>query len=258
MLSDRIKQFLSINVTGRVFMLCTNEGVKKASLIRVYEEEVRQALEQKALEGADLAALEVLMQEELERLRLRISGEEIAPAAVEEKTPKIEQQAKPEAEPDEVEATETTAIEKKPEKKSAKATGYKPEAAAMQEKLALERKPLGELLLKDCVQQQLLTPKRAKYWVHNLSGRLKNEVEADIVGELAQNLHDKVKKFIRKNRGCNPWPTPILQDQLRTDIISVRTVKGVLLLSSQLNREIRQCEQGDGSGFVKKIMKKFF
>ncbi len=258
MLSDRIKQFLSINVTGRVFMLCTNEGVKKASQIRLYEEEVRQALEQKALDGADIAALEVLMQEELEKLRLRINGEEIVPAAVEKKKPKLEQESKPEIEPDEVEVTETSAVEKKSEKKSAQATGYKPEAAAMQEKLALERKPLGELLLKDCVQQQLLTPKRAKYWVHNLSGRLKNEVEADIVGELTQNLHDNVKKFIRKNRECNPWPTPLLQDQLRTDIISVRTIKGVLLLSSQLNREIRQCEQGSGSSFVKKIMKKLF
>jgi hypothetical protein len=249
MLNERVSQFLSINVTGRVFMLCTNEGVKNTAQIRRYEKEVRNILEQKALQGADLDELEPLMQVELENLRRRIRGEEVESPPEIQKPKPVKSQPLPVQEKAEV---------KKPAKAAKPAAGYKPSSAALHEKLEIKRKPLSELLQKDCVHAKLLTPNRAEYWAHNLTGRLVNEVEADIVSELARNLHENLIAYMRKNLETHPWKTPLQQDQLRADIHAVRTVKGILEVCSQINREIQKAENSQQKGFLQKLMKKLF
>ena len=90
--------------------------------------------------------------------------------------------------------------------------------------------------------------------MHNLSGRLIDDVEKDIVSELAKNLQDSVKKYIRKNKGQNPWSTPRLQEDLRMDISSVRTVRGMVLLSSQITQEIKTYGGGK-PGILKRLTK---
>jgi hypothetical protein len=126
----------------------------------------------------------------------------------------------------------------------------------MHEKLEVQRKPVAELLKVDCVNAGLLSSKRAEHWVHNMSGRVKEEVETEIVGEIAQSLHDKVKNYIRSNKGDNPWSTPQLQDDLRADIMAVKTVRGILLLFAQITAEVDRHEAGKKPGIMKRLWKK--
>lgn len=290
MLTDRIRQFISINVTGRVFMLCTSEGIKSPLEIRKYEQHVRDILENEAENGADIKSLEKRLKEELEEIKRQIRGETLEAPDVNLDSYKLsvdsdeelltfddgiedtdvelgdienlldsigQEQIPAESVETETPTTEEEpVIEEKPPEAKRKESGYKPEAMAMQEKLVVERKPLAELLEKECVQHYLLTQKRAKQWVHNMSGRRKEEVEAEIVSEIAQNLHENVKKHIRKNKKNNPWPTPRLQEDLRMDISCARSVRAVIMLSTQINREIEKYQAHSKPGIMKRLFKK--
>ena len=75
MLDPKIREYISINVTGRVFVFCTREGVTDTSRIRNYEKQVRDYLEQKAREGADIKQLERLTEQSLELIHQEIHGE---------------------------------------------------------------------------------------------------------------------------------------------------------------------------------------
>lgn len=251
MLSDRVNQFLSINVTGRVFMFCANEGIKEPEKIRLCQEEVRQVLEQQAMLGANIESLEKHLQEELERLKDRLKNE-VSQSVSEQDTvadnkDEITQQAR-------AEKSEETDSKDNSASKAAATGGVS--TTAYDEKLALQRKPITELLTKDCVNLKLLTPKRAGHWNHNLTGRLVNEVEKDIVSELATNLHNQVKTYIRKHKKHNPWPTPMLQEELRKDITSVKTVRGMLILATQIRQEIKSFSTTGKTGLLKMVMKK--
>lgn len=271
-LNDRVKQFLSINVTGRVFMLCTGEGMKSAIQIREYQEAIRESLEDKARQGASPAELEMLLNAELEQLRLQIHSlqAEAPRKPVTEPDAQAKSNEPAKQAPEDADSASSAAANKQADNKTPAAPDnsessdngdgkdnkptHKPETAAYQEKLKISRKPVSELLIKDCVNHQLLSPKRAKYWVHNLSGRLIEDVEKDIVAELAKNLQESVKKYIRKNKGHNPWSTPRLQEDLRMDISSVKTVRGMVLLSSQIGHEINTYGGGK-PGILKRLTK---
>ena len=126
----------------------------------------------------------------------------------------------------------------------------------MEEKLAIQRKPIHDLITKECVEFKLLTPERAKHWVNNLSGRRVEEVEKDIVDELRQNLQNNVKNFIRKNKKENPWPSPALQEELRKEISQVKTIKGMLMLTSNVLWEIRNAKESGKVSLFNRIKKK--
>ena len=304
MLSDKIKQFISINVTGHVFMFCTREGIKDPKQIRQYEKRTREHLEQKALEGADIRGVEKELKAFLEQLRNEIHGD--VNVAVDDK-PAVKEQPKtaekklvepgPETQPDpeKPQATEKdkekeTGKEKvkeqvaysddmfaeeeaqlkeeesrrkaekekarKEREKRSKQAPAKQDSARMDEKLAIQRKPIQELLTKECVEFKLLTPEWAKHWVFNLSGRRIEDVEKDIVDELRQKLHDNVKSYIRKNKKENPWPSPALQEELRMEISQVKTIKGMLMLSSNILWEIRNAKQSGKVSLFNRIKKK--
>ena len=241
MLSDRVNQFLTINVTGRVFMFCANEGIRDPEKIRLCQEEVRQVLEQQAMLGANIELLEKHLHEEFERLKERLHHEASESFSEDTTASDSEDDIKDHAK----------------SKAAAKATATgKVSTTPYDEKLALQRKPIAELLTKDCVNLKLLTPKKAGQWNHNLTGRLVDEVEKDIVSELATNLHDQVKTYIRKHKKQNPWPTPMLQEELRKDITSVKTVRGMLILATQIRQEIKSFSSTGKTGLLKKVMKK--
>jgi hypothetical protein len=109
----------------------------------------------------------------------------------------------------------------------------------MTEKLANERKPIQTLLCEDCVQLGLLKPKRAEYLVTQFAGKLPNEAEDEVVIELRNNLHEQVRKFMRKHKG-GPWASPKDQEDLRLEIARTPTVRSMLLLTRQLLRERQQ------------------
>lgn len=330
MLNDKTRQFISINVTGRVFMFCTKEGVKEPLKIREYEKQVREFLEKKALEGAGIRELEGLTKQKLEELKAQIHAETAAPEAEAESMPDMleipdsvadsdlgpeingeppettsETGTSPAAEleasqlnkgqsakhqaakhqavekvrpaeqvfADDIDEQELASMEKarleKEEKEKAEKEKKRSEARqkalksdkptnepmSMQEKLNISRKPVQELLTKECVEYHLLTSSRAKHWVKHMSGRLIDDVEKDIVSEMANTLQDNVKKYIRKNKKNNPWPSPMAQEQLRVDISSVKTVRGMLTLTAQVLWEIRQFKSND-TGLLSRLRNK--
>jgi hypothetical protein len=299
MLDDKIKQFISISVTGRVFVFCTKEGIKSTSKIRKYEKQVRDYLEQKAKEGANMKQLEKLTSECLESIRQEIQGElaQSSPAlatpvvtAVKNEPeknepeknvtePKQEAVKSPQTDAEtltneavhepasgkvaeDVKTTEpdTNKVNKKESKPASNPQAdseKKHEVASYQDKLTINRKPVVELLQKECVDFHLLTPKRAKYWVHNLSGRIIKDVEAEIVNEISDNLLKNVRTYMRKNKKDHPWQSPSAQEQVRSDITSTRTIKGMLMLTSQILWEARQHKNSDNNGLLKKMFKKF-
>jgi hypothetical protein len=253
MLDNKIKQYLSISVTGRVFIFCTKEGIKNASLIRKYEKQVRDYLEQKAIEGADIKQLEQLTAERLELLRQEIHGEQPQTVTPEKIAPP--QQAEVVELPD----LETHSADNPPERKSSKSADSAVKAhqtASYQEKLTIHRKPVVELLKKECVDFHLLSPERAKHWVHQLSGRFIDDIEPVIVNELSDNLLKNIRTYIRKNKNEHPWQTPMAQEQVRIDIASTKTIKGILTLTSQILWEIRQNKNSGNSGLLNRIRNK--
>jgi len=276
MLDHKIREYISISVTGRVFVFCAKEGVKNTAQIRKYEKQIRDFLEKKANEGADIKELERLTSERLELLRQEINGQpterpterpvretEQFKQTVQQKT----QTAKPPIEKVVVHAEKVTekpekAVAKKPaqpqknKEKSATASKKKPEVASYQEKLTIHRKPVVELLKKECVDFHLLTPERARHWVHHLSGRFIEDVEPDIVSELSDKLMKNVRTYMRKNKKEHPWQSPMAQEQLRKDIFSTKTIKGMLTLTSQILWEIRQSNQEANTGLLGRIRSK--
>jgi len=254
--TKKLSGLITATLAGKVFTVCWEEGVNDREQISAYEQEILQKLENTCHQGASMADIERTMGIELEALRMKLRGESNdsqddwdilrnANAADDESTPEIVEESQPEPK-----------AARKPPAKPKKSSGYKPESVDMHKKLEIQRKPVADLVATECVQMGLLDRKRADYWVHNMPGRVKEEVEADIVDELARNLHDKVKKYIRKNKGDNPWSTPQLQNDLRTDIMSVKTVKGMLLLSTSISLEVSRHEEGKKPGVFKRLWKK--
>jgi len=281
-LSDKVKQFINFNVTGRVFMLCTSEGVKDPTEVRQYEQEIRNFVENAAVDIVDIKILEELMLEEMEFLRLRIRGEEPAKKGsvlssqakmiTEDDTIAFEDMAShPDGEADLIgeeelnvdqpieESIESAEIFEDPVKAEAdkfKDTGYKTEVMEMEKKLVIGRKPIADFLTNECIAHHLITPKKAHEWVHKMPGRVKEEIEAEIVAELSLNLHQFAKKYIRKNKNNNPWSTPTLQNDLKMDIESVKTVRGVLILSDQIRQEIATYQENSRPSILKRLFKK--
>ena len=257
-MKDRVKQFIAINVTARVFMLCSQEGVREAKQIRQYEKQIRDALLAKSDDSTVVSQVEQYMQEELEHLKKQIHG-----IADPEKPAVQEDSSKPEevlyddnSFVEEKRKTKQPEVEGKTQnRQQAQETGYVPEYQTQDKKLIADRKPVGELLKKDCVDFGLLTRKRAKYWMTYMSGRVREEAEADIVSELKDKLQQQVKSYIRKNRKKNPWSTPQLQEDLRSDISMVKSVKGVVMLAGHIHKEIAKYEGGK-PGILKRLMKK--
>jgi len=271
---NTLSSLMLANITGNVFMLCRDMGKCDADNIRQYEQRIIIALQKKAGQGASEAELHKQLMIELDRIRHGFNNFKMPEAeqpivqSTEHASVQNDQLIAHLTASNPVEASDIPddeAVETGEDSDAAQAaedspvnrkdSGYKPKHTEMQEKLQIERKPLADLLKKDCVDHGLLSSKRAKHWVHNMSGRIKEEVEADVVIEISQNLHKKVKNYISKNKGDNPWSTPILQNDLRNDITSVKTVRGVLLLSAQINAEVDRHEAGKKPGIFKRLFK---
>ncbi len=273
MSDNSVSGLIKATLTGKVFVVCFEEGVMDRDRVMRYENAILNKLQKKNISGASMAELEQTLFAELEHLRKILRGEiDDDLNVVEEQMLHFDEgETEDISELDEFDLDKLFGISDEPadddeldepeeaaakEQQPRKSSGYKPESMDMHEKLEIQRKPVAELIKSECVSASLLSSKRAKHWVHNMSGRVKEEVETEIVAELAQNLHDKVKNYIRKNKGENPWSTPQLQNDLRSDIMSVKTVKGILLLSAQINQEVDRHEAGKKPGVFKRLWKK--
>jgi hypothetical protein len=273
---DSLSGLFKATLTGRVFLICREENLLDQQKILQHEQSILKRLETLSAEGGSMTDIQHRMSEELDKLRKILRGE-IEPedepellevddiegsAEVDLDNLDLEKMFSDTTELDDEEQEQSDDLsgdpvkEVKKPKKPEKSSGYKPAAMDMHEKLEVQRKPVAELLKVDCVNAGLLSSKRAEHWVHNMSGRVKEEVETEIVGEIAQSLHDKVKNYIRSNKGDNPWSTPQLQDDLRADIMAVKTVRGILLLFAQITAEVDRHEAGKKPGIMKRLWKK--
>lgn len=125
----------------------------------------------------------------------------------------------------------------------------KPEntAKSIDVKLAESRTPLQKLVRQDCVRLSLVSPEKAEQMVIQMTGKTREQAEADIMQELRNNLHKQVQLYIRKHKG-GPWASMKLQEGLRLDITKTHSVQDVLLLTRKLLKEREHWEASNTKG----------
>lgn len=253
-MADVSDDLININVSGRVLVACRGKGVPTPKCVAIYTRAVREAVD-KLLEGKPvtigsiesvLTSQTALLEESLRTLPERL---EEKPSVVFDPDVEIpEQFVEEETEPAE-EIEEVKEEKKRPKEESKK----KPEPVTMEEKLKQERKPLRKLISEDCVTLGLVTKDRAKKMLVEMTGRMPEEAEELVIGELRNNLHDQVRKFMRKNKG-GPWNTPMVQEELRLDIVSTRSVITLLTLTRQILREREKWEAENKKGLLHSLV----
>jgi hypothetical protein len=127
-------------------------------------------------------------------------------------------------------------------------------AKSFEEKLAEQRLVLKDLVNKDCLQLGLLTPERITEICEHLTGKTPQQAEQAIITEVRNNLHQQIRKYIRKNKG-GPWGSAKQQNELRLEIQSTDTLRSVLSLTRHLLRERKQWEK-NSSGGLRGLLKK--
>lgn len=233
-----LKTMVALNVSGRVLLLCNSLGIRDPEEIQNLKQRVTQEiLTHMEEQSLDTRALPGLLEERLRKLsdELRQPTEtksDVKPAttaaAVPPKaSPRVQSTPPPETKP--VESQEEV------EEKDSHAK-TKQQSRDMTVKLATERKPIQRLVTEDCVQLGLLDLERAQYLVRQLPGKEVRQAELEVVTELRNNLHQQVRRFIRKHGG-GPWPSPKDQEDLRLEITKTPTIRSVLFLTRQILRE---------------------
>jgi hypothetical protein len=228
-MKDDLEKAVDLNLAARVMLVCNMHGLKDSVEISSKRENVKQQVMQRISDrGVGVEGISELLDECIGELELELEqgivhGESITPC----NDPSEEEQATPDPN------------QAAPSIKQKKTTGYQPHAAEMTKKLKDERKPIQNLLREDCVQLGLLEPKRAEYLITQFAGKLPHVAEEEVVIELRNNLHQQVRRFMRKHKG-GPWASPKDQEELRLEIARTPTVRSTLFLTRQLLRERQQ------------------
>lgn len=222
------EKLIKVNTQGRVFVTCQSRGVYDPAIIGYYAEILEQEIlallpdestpaEFHRILGERLLWLENELDQVREESPLRSSVPESGVAAefVSE------------------EAFETTTTSTREEKKT---SGYVPEAITLPERLKDQRSIMEHLLNNDCITLKLVTPEEAKHFKHELTGKLPETAEEELVTRLRNVLHEQVRKFIRKNNG-GPWATASLQHEVRMDITKTRSLRSLVSLARELLNE---------------------
>lgn len=125
----------------------------------------------------------------------------------------------------------------------------KPEitAKSIDVKLAESRTPLQKLVREDCVRLSLLSPEKAKTMATQMTGKTREQAEAEIMQELRNSLHQQVQTYVRKNKG-GPWGSTKQQEEIRLDITKTHSVQDVLLLTRKLLKERQHWESSQSKG----------
>jgi hypothetical protein len=227
-MKEDLEKTVDLNLAARVMLVCSTHGIKDPVEINSRRENLKQEIMQRIAEdniGVD--GLSDLMDGCIGKLEFELEhGTDKSDQMPASKEPVEEKQA----------ADQYPTVQ---DVKAKKRSGYQPHAEEMTKKLESERKPIQNLLLEDCVQLRLLEQKRAEYLVTQFAGKLPHVAEEEVVIELRNNLHQQVRRFMRKHKG-GPWASPKDQEELRLEIARTPTVRSTLHLTRQLLRERRQ------------------
>ncbi len=229
-----LNELIDINAAGLVLMACNCHQIWDPEQINEHKQwVVDRIIDQMEQDKVGVESLSRIMDEKISLLNHeldKITGNETVrdvPHKSAESPPVYVQAAVHEEEKQ----------EKEEEPKSPKVdSGYKPQSKDMPTKLAQERKPIKKLILEDCVQLGLINRKRAEYVVTQMAGKQPAEAEKEVVIELRKNLHEQVRKFIRKDKE-GPWSSPKAQEELRLEIIQTPTVRSMLYLTREIFKE---------------------
>ena len=223
-MDDLLGKLIEVNISGRVFAICHSRGVLDPVIIRHYTDFMRQAVWTDLGEDCSLEEFNQVLEQQAVWLESEIdqtrphTARPVSNAVTDAATAASRQAVASPAPP---------AIARK------KATGYVPRAKSMPERLADYRANMERLLKKDCVDLNLITPNQAKMYNRRLLAEEPQQAEREIVAELCKLLHAQLRKFIRKHKG-GPWGTATLQNELREDIVSTRTLRSLATLAREL------------------------
>jgi hypothetical protein len=208
-----LDKLININASGLVLMACNSHEIWVPEEIEIHKKwVVDQIIDQMERDKIGVEGLSKIMGEKIALLNIRLEGNCDQPVQQEE----IKEEQLP-----------------RPPKTD---SGYKPHSTDMPTKLAEERKPVKKLIMEDCVQLGLIKRKRAKYVVTQMAGKQPADAEKEVVVELHKNLHEQVRKFIRKDKD-GPWSSPKSQEELRLEIIQTPTVRSMLYLTREIFKE---------------------
>ncbi len=228
-LPDHLVRFIDVNATGRVLLLCRSKGVWEQLRVDVYTRAVKQAMLTELQDpDTSVPVANACLTEQLTRL---------AEALDKPPPPRLPQVPTQEE--------EEPALETPPPRRRRLSRGQgdaDQDSLSMERKLEHERKPLRKVLQEDCVRLGLLEVERAKRLSAQMAGKEPRQAEAEIVTELRNNLHEQIRKFMRKNKG-GPWDSPKLQEDLRLDIVNTRSVASLVSLTRSLLRERKDWEE---------------
>ncbi|MGD2119743.1 MAG: hypothetical protein PVG66_15400 [Chromatiales bacterium] len=221
-MDERVDQFIAINVTGRVFVACTREGVRDAAQIRRYEKQVRDRLLDRASHNASLSEIEHYMNVEIDRLAQSIQAEQGGQPVGTSKQSDNETLA-----PDSSAESDKLHMD----------TGASLESA--------DELSLVDLLHNDCVAMKLLSEQRSRYWQRQLAGGADvTWLQQAVVRELRQALHEQLKVFMRKFPHSHAWQGKRAQQALRLRLSKAETITALLELAHDYQQQMRQQETG--------------
>ncbi len=232
-MDQELEKAIDLNLTARVLLVCSAHNIKLPEEINRRKEKVKQAVMRRVVEnGIGAEGLSELLDECIARLEFELEHpNDNSDSPTKGPVDSIHGATREEAVAD----RQSADIKMQWNNDSA----YRLRAVGMTQKLESERKPIQTLLLEDCVQLGLLKRKRAEYLVTQFSGKLPNEAEEEVVVELRNNLHQQIRRFMRKHKG-GPWASPKEQEDLRLEIARTPTVRSLLFLTRQILRERRE------------------
>jgi hypothetical protein len=237
-LPTHLQQFLDINTAGRVMLMCRARKIFEADKAALYTRAVKQAVSALCRDSEPtVVAVDQLLNQQLEWLDVALARPPV---------PRLP----PRPTPAPVEPLEEVA---KPRGAHRAPGAGTVEALSMEKKLQESRKPLKELLLKDCVQLRLMKLDRAKKLASHLAGRRREDAEADIVAELRDSLHQQVRAYMRKHQG-GPWDSVRKQEDLRLDITHTNSVHSLVILTRQLLKERKDWEARLNKGLLHNLL----
>lgn len=234
---------LEMNVAGRLMLVLSHLQIKDARRLAIYTSAVSDVVRAQMRKDPafNCGNMSPFLEQQLASLEDALRARARQPDAV----------SVPAAEATADRATDKAAKEPQTEvpakRHKLRSSEYAPPAKSMEEKLKEEREPIQKLILDDCVALGLVKATQAKDLVAGMTGKTSQAAESEIAGVLRQQLHDQVKRFIRKSKG-GPWSDPHAQEDLRQDIHMASNVRSVLMLCRQIVKEQKHWEAEHGRG----------
>ncbi len=237
---EHLLQFLNMNTAGRVVLMCHARRIFDAEKARFYTRAVTEAVLALSRDS-DPSVVEIdrLLKEQLEMLDVALDRPPV---------PRLPKRASP---PED--ESEPVVAPSKTRRENRNANVAATESLSMEEKLQEARRPVRDLLLKDCVRLGLVELKRAKTLAAGLAGKSREEGEADIVSELRNNLHKQIRTYMRKHKG-GPWDSVMKQEDLRLDITHTSSVHALVTLTRQLLKERKDWEGKLNKGLLHNLL----